>query len=165
MGKKFLKVILKTIIVILAYVVQIYVLNNITFFGVKADLCLVTVVIVVLTQSGYSQYVVAGICGIASDILFYDTVCKYLIIYIIVVSILDGLKKMYKQDSKLSIIIFTTVGVIASEILMLVFFIIENYELVNIIYFILNVLKQCVVNICLAFGIYLAFRICGKEGD
>lgn len=165
MIKKILRVVLKTIIVILAYVIQIYVLNNVTFFGVKGDLCLVTVVVIALTQGSYTKYIVASICGIVSDLLFYNTVGKYLIIYLIVVSILDGLKKMYKQDNKLSIIIFTTVGIITSEILMLLFYIIQNGELVNVIYFVLNVLKQCIVNICLAFGVYLAFRICGKEGE
>ena len=165
MVKKILKAVLKILIVVLAYLLQMYVVNNTMFFGVNGDLCLITIVLITLMEKNHVAYVAAIVCGIASDVLFSTTVCKYLIIYAIVVSVLIGLKKVYKQDSKLAIIVFSVAGIIISELLMFLFNLISTGEFINIFTFLLNILKQCIINICLAFVVYLLFRICSKEGE
>lgn len=165
MANKILRAVLKILIVFFAYLLQIYVVNNTTFFGVNGDLCLMAVVLITLMEKNHIAYITAVICGILSDVLFSTVVCKYLIIYVIVVSVLIGLKKMYKQDSKLSIIVFSIAGIITSEILMFLFNLMSTGEFVNIFTFFFNIFKQCIINICLAFVLYLAFRICGKEGE
>ena len=164
MAKKIFKVILKLLILILVYILQIYVINNTTFFGVNGDLCLMAVVLITLMDKNYVAYITAGVCGIISDILFSTTICKYLVIYILVVSILIGLKKMYKQDSKMAIIIFSVFGVVISELLMLVFNIVSGMGFVNIFTLILMIVKQCIINICFAFLLYLVLRLCIQEG-
>jgi len=165
MVKKILRTALKILIIILAYLLQIYIVNNVKFFGVNGDLCLMAVVLITLIERKHVAYIAAIICGVASDVLFSTVVCRYLSIYVIVVSILIGLKKMYKSDSKLAIIIFSVAGVIASEILMFLFNVVETGKFVNIFIFILNILKQCIINICFAFLIYMGLKICSKEGE
>lgn len=174
MANKILRTVLKILIVVFAYLLQIYVVNNTTFFGVNGDLCLMTVVLITLMEKNHIAYITAVICGVLSDVLFSSVVCKYLVIYVIVVSVLIGLKKMYKQDSKLSIIVFSVAGIVVSEILMLLFNLVSTGEFINVFTFILNInvftfifniVKQCIINICLAFVMYLAFRISGKEGE
>ena len=107
MTKKILKGMLWPALFLAVYILQIFVINNTNFFGVNGNLCLMAVVVVTLMYENSVAYIAAGICGITSDILFSNTLGKYVLIYIIVVSILIGLKKMYKQDSKTAIIIFS----------------------------------------------------------
>ena len=164
MVKRIYGIVLKVLIVVLVYLLQIYVINKITFFGVTGNLCLMAVVLITLMSNNKTAYVAAILCGIVSDVLFSSVVCKYLVIYVIVVSVLIGLKKMYKQDSKIAIIIFSVSGVVTSEIVMYIFNIFQKGEFVNIFTFILVILKECIINICLAFMVYLAFRLCRQEG-
>lgn len=164
MAKKIFNVVFKIIIFVFVYLLQIYVINNTMFFGVNGDLCLMAIVLTCLLEENHIAYVVAGLCGIASDILFSAVIGKYLVIYILVVSILIGLKKMYKQDSKLAIIVFSILAVVISEVLLGIFNLFAVGSVVNIFIFLLNIFKQSIINICLAFVIYLAFNLVEKEG-
>lgn len=164
MAKKIFNVIFKIIIFIFVYLLQIYVINNTMFFGVNGDLCLMAVVLIALLEKNYTAYIVAGVCGILSDVLFSTVVCKYLVIYIIVVSALIGVKKMYKQDSKLAIIVFSVLAVAISEIIIGIFNLFTVRSVVNIFVFLLNIFKQSIINVCLAFVIYLVFNLVKKEG-
>lgn len=163
MVKNTLKVLYKVIIVAMAYILQIYVINNNELFGVNGDLCLMAVAVITLLENNCVAYAVAGVCGIVSDILFSSIICKYVIIYLIVVSVLIGFKKMYKQDSKVSVIIFSAISVLVSEILNVIFNIIFNGNMVNIFAFVFMVIKECIINICLAFVVYLLYTIYKKE--
>lgn len=164
MAKKIFDVIFKIIIFIFVYLLQIYVINNTMFFGVNGDLCLMAVVLICLLEKNHTAYIVAGLCGIVSDILFSTVICKYLVIYLLVVSVLIGMKKMYKQDSKLAIIVFSVLAVIISEVVLGIFNLFTVGSVVNIFAFLLNILKQSITNVCLAFAIYLAFNLVKKEG-
>lgn len=164
MAKKTFNIIYKIIIFVIIYLLQMYVINNTMFFGVVGDLCLMAVVLITLLEKNYIAYITAGICGLASDILFSNVIGKYIVIYILVVSILIGLKKMYKQDSKLAIIVFSIVAIVVSEVIMYLFNLLTIGTAVNIFSFIFSILKQCIINICLAFGIYLALKLVKNEG-
>ena len=163
MAKKILKVWLKIAILIMVYILQIFVINNISFCGINGDLCLMAIAIIALQDKNIVAYITAGVCGIVSDILFSTTVCKYLTIYILVVSFLIGLKKVYKQDSKMAIIIFSVASVCISEILMYIFNVITKIEFVNLFWVIYAVIKECVINICLAFLLHIALKCCKQE--
>lgn len=164
MVRKFLKCILKIIIFIFVYLLQIYVVNNTTFFGVTGDLCLMAVVLTTLMESNTTSYITAAICGIASDLLFSPIIFKYTVIYIIITAVLIGFKKMYKQDSKMAVIIFSVSATAISEIMMIIFSIVLNWEFVNVFAYIFNVLKVSIINICLAYVEYLVFKPFIKEG-
>lgn len=159
MAKKILKGVSWPVLFVAVYILQIFVISNTTFFGVTGNLCLMAVVVITLMYENNVAYIAASICGITSDILFSSVLGKYVLIYVIVVAILIGLKKMYKQDSKMAIIIFSALGVIISEILMLAFNIMLGQGLVNIFSLIFTILKQCIVNVFLAFSMYLILRI------
>ena len=110
MVKRILKIFLEIVIVIITYLLQIYVVNNTLFFGVRGEVCLMLIATIALLGNNLRAYVYAIICGLLSDIIFSSGVAKYLVIYVIVVSVLIGLKKMYNQDSKAAIIIFAAIS-------------------------------------------------------
>lgn len=164
MVKRIFKYILKLVIFIFVYLLQIYVVNNTTFFGVTGDLCFMAVVINALIESKCNAYVTAILSGITSDLLFSSVILKYTVIYIITIAVLLEFKKMYKQDSKIAVIIFSVSATVISEIIMFVFNIVTTGEFVNIFVYILNVFKQCIINICLAYLLCLALKVCKQEG-
>ena len=164
MVKRILKCLLRLVTFLGLYLLQIYVVNNTTFFGVTADLCLMAVAITTLMERKITAYITAGLCGIASDLLFSPNSIKYIVIYLIVAAVLIELKKMYKPDSKVAIIIFSTAAIVISEIMMYIFMAITNGMFANMYIYIFNILKECVINICLAYVIYLLFRMSKQEG-
>lgn len=164
MAKKVLKELLKVVIIVLVYVLQLYVINNTTFFGIVGNLPLVLVALIVLTETNTKAYVIATICGMLSDMLFPETVCKYLVIYIFTVTLLIGMKKLYKQDSKLAIIIFSALATCIFEAFMVIFNVVTKLEFVNIFAFLFLVLKESILNVFFAFILYLMLRVCSKEG-
>lgn len=164
MVKKIFKSIIRIVVFIFVYIFQIYSINNVMFFGVTGDLCLMAVVLVTLLDKNYIAYITAIIFGILSDVIFSATIGRYLVIYIIVVSVLLGLRKMYKQDSKMAVIIFSIVAVSISEALMLLFNIVSGLGIVNIFYLILQLIKLYIINIFLAFVLYLVLKPCIQEG-
>ena len=162
MVKKIVKAVLKIILIIISYILQIYIFNSINFFGVNGDLCLSLVALVTLMDKKWVAYVTATVCGIMSDILFSNVICKYLLIYIIVVSVLVELKKIYKQDSKLAVIVFSTVAVGISELISFLFNVLITGQFINIFVFVLNIFKECLISVFLAFLLYLVFKLIRK---
>ncbi len=164
MVKKIFKWVLKIIIFILVYLLQIYVVNNTMFFGVNGDLCLMAVVLTSLMENGVISYITAGLCGVASDLLFSSHAMKYIVIYLIITAVLLELKRMYKQDSKIAIIIFSVAATVASEIIMLMYSTIGQGDFVNAFSYMFMIIKESIINICLAYVLYLAFKLCKQEG-
>ena len=156
MVKRILKIFLEIVIVIITYLLQIYVVNNTLFFGVRGDLCLMLIATIALLGNNLRAYVYAIICGLLSDIIFSSGVAKYLVIYVIVVSVLIGLKKMYNQDSKAAIIIFAAISVIIAEIIKYLFEMLSS-NVVNVFSFIMLVFKEGVINIFLAYILYVIY--------
>lgn len=163
MVKKILNWIIKIAIFILAYLLQIYVVNNTAFFGVNGDLCLMVVAVSTLLESNVSSYVTAVVYGITSDLLFSPHALKYLVIYLVITAILIELKKMYKSDSKIAVIIFSAAATVISEIIMYIFTVLLEGEFANIFVYLFNIFKQGVINICLAYVIYLVQKQCVQE--
>lgn len=163
MIKNIIKWIIKICIFVFVYLLQIYVINNASFFGTTGDLCLMAIVATSLLDNNLITYITAGICGLLSDLLFSVGGLKYIVIYIIVVAFLIELKKMYKQDSKLAIIIFSILATVISQVIMLVFAIIENLESVNVFSYIFMIVKEGLINICLSYFIYLVLKLVRQE--
>ena len=71
---------------------------------------------------------------------------------------------MYKKESKISIIIFSVSAIVISEMLQYVFNVFHTGTFVNVFTFILIILKQSIINVCLAYVLFLIFKLCKQEG-
>ena len=156
MVKKILNIVLKIAAICIAYVFQLYIFNNINFYGVKANLPLVLLALIsILIENKKEIYAYAVICGLLSDILFGSVVGEFFVINIFVVTILSSIKNTYKQDSKFSVIIFSTVATVVFEIVLVIFTLFAKKEVINIFVVIWAVFKKCIINIFFAYIIYL----------
>ena len=157
MLKKILSFLLLVIFTILIYVFQLYFFNNLTFWGVHADLPLVFLIVFALCEKTKAIYVFGVILGVISDILFYTSFGKYLLIYLIVCTILISFKNTYKQESKAAIAIFSVVGTITSVAILYIFNIFEKKEFLNLLFVLWQSIKLLFVNLFFCYIIYLVY--------
>lgn len=167
MTKKILKVILKIFVLFVIYLIQIFVLNNVTFFGVKANIPLMLLVIWSMTiDEKIEVYVYAVIIGILNDILFSSILGEYLLINILLTTIITNIKNTYKQDNKFSVIIFSVLSTVIFEIFVILFNVISKQELENVFLILFTIFKLSVINLFFAYVIYLIWTRCiNKLGD
>ena len=158
MTKKIINYVLKILLICLIYIFQLYVLNNVSFFGVKVNLPLMLIAVISLIYKKSEIYILSVVNGVLSDVLFSSVMGKYLIIYVIVATLLIGLKNTYKQDNKLSVVLFSFIATVICEVILLIFNLFEKSQMINIVIFVWRVFKESIFNIFFAYFIYLILR-------
>lgn len=152
--KKIINIVLKVILCIVIYVFQIYVFNKIDFFGVTASSILSLIVVVAMLKNVYVAGTIAFVFGCITDIIFGASILQNVVIYLLVVAVISSLKSIYKQDRKTALIILVLIAVVISQIVMFMYNI-QTIGFVNILSLILNIVKQSVIDIFLAYVIYI----------
>lgn len=152
--KKVLNVLLKIILCIVIYILQTYVFCKIDFFGVTANCILSLVVVISMLKSTVVSFSLSFILGVITDVIYDTTILQNVIIFLLVTSVISTLKSIYKQDRKTAIIILVTMAVTISELVLFVMNI-QTVGFVNIITLLLNIIKQSVINIFIAYVIYI----------
>lgn len=149
---KVFNIILKVVLCVLTYVLQLLVFNEVDFFGTSANIILSLIVVVAMLKSTYISILIGFSFGIISDILFNLHTLESIIIYILVILVITGLKNIYKQDRKTALIILVLISTCISCIVTLIY----NFTIqVKVISFLLNILKQSIINTFIAFVIYI----------
>lgn len=152
--KKVLNILLKIILCIVIYILQTYVFCKIDFFGVTANCILSLVVVISMLKSTVVSFSLSFTLGVITDIIYDTTILQNVIIFLLVTSVISTLKSIYKQDRKTAIIILVTMAVTISELVLFVMNI-QTVGFVNIITLLLNIIKQSVINIFIAYVIYI----------
>ena len=159
MVKRVVNILIFFIGIILTYIIQIYVLNSLNFFGVRANLILAEIVIVAMLIDKKKSIIFAVVMGIISDLIFQMSLGYDLIMYLIISMVVHRISDKYRKDNKAAIIYMTFVSVGIFEIMELISYMIENKEIVNIFAF----LKQTIILCLLSVGIsYVLYRIIDK---
>lgn len=152
--KKVLNILVKVILCIVIYILQTYVFCKIDFFGVTANCILSLIVVISMLKSSMYAFFASVIFGVITDVMYNASILQNVVIFLLVTSVISTLKSIYKQDRKTAIIILVTLAVLISEIVMLMYNI-QVIGFVNIFTFILNVIKQSIINIFIAYVIYI----------
>lgn len=152
--KKVLNVLLKIILCIVIYILQTYVFCKIDFFKVTANCILSLVVVISMLKSTVVSFSLSFTLGVITDVIYDTTILQNVIVFLLVTSVISTLKSIYKQDRKTAIIILVTMAVTISELVLFVMNI-QTVGFVNIITLLLNIIKQSVINIFIAYVIYM----------
>lgn len=158
MVKNIINVTLKVLVLIVVYVLQFYVFNINLFFGITANICLSYLMVITLLKDNKCIMIYALIMGIVTDIFLANTFFKYVLVYLVIVCIIIELKKIYRQGSKTSLIIYTLCGTLIYEIILLMFNIFAKGQFINIFTYISWVIKEGIINTALSFVLYLICR-------
>lgn len=148
--KKVYAVILLLLLIFLIYIVQIFVLNEIKLFGTIANLILVTIVMVALWYSLPVACVFSAILGIITDMVFYFSIGRCLVIYLVIAILINLMSKVYRKENNMVIMYVVTIGTIAFEILMAITSL-GHGAFPGIFEFVLMIVKAIVLNIGLAY--------------
>lgn len=142
--EKVLKVVFTIVLFVISLVIQLFLFNNMSLFGVKPNLLLISVIVVSLNTSIYSSTIYSFIIGIIMDLLFGSN-GVFTISYVAVGMLLGFVSEDYMKENYLSIIILTALSVTLFEVVQ--FF--ENMIISSMYVNLFILLKQIILGILL----------------
>lgn len=116
--KKVYAVFLLLLLLLIIFIVQVFVLNEIKLFGTVANLILVTVVMVSLWYSLKVACIYSVIVGLITDMLFYFSIGKCILIYLVIAVTISLISKLYRKENNVVIMYVICIGTIIFEIAM-----------------------------------------------
>ena len=109
--EKVLKIIFSTVIVVLSFVLQLLVIDNMNLFGVRPNLFLISIIVVCLNTDIYISTFFSFIIGVIVDMLF-GAGGLFTISYTIIGMLLGFVNEDYMKENLLSISILTGISTI-----------------------------------------------------
>lgn len=163
MLKNILKLVLNILTVIVLFVLQLYVFNNIYIFGARFNVVAVYIIIISMLCTLKVSLPINLVVGLLTDVVLNGGRLQYLLIFMIIAIVLESLKLLYKQDSSKSVAVYSAAGIIVLEIVSCVFSAIRTGITINIFSHMFFVLKALAINIPLAYVMYvIAIKINDK---
>ena len=140
--EKILKIIFSTILIVLSFLLQLFVIDNMSLFGVRPNLFLISIIVVSLNTDIYISTVFSFIIGVIVDMLF-GAGGLFTISYTIIGMILGFVNEDYMKENLLSISILTIISTTLFELIQYVKSMIVISKYISILLF----TKQLVLSI------------------
>jgi len=144
--KNIVKIFCTFVFFVISMVLQLFVFNNITLFGVKPNILLISIVVVSIYTNLYFSTVYAFVVGFISDLIF-GTNGMFTIIYTALGMILGFISDNYMKENALSAIIMTIFSVAIFEIIQYFRTMIKIKQYISIFYFIGELLVCILLNV------------------
>ncbi len=151
------------VIIILTFVIQIFISNNLEIFGVTPNLILVTVVIVSMWNNIIVNVIVASIMGIFADLIFHFDLGQSLVTYLVIALCISYISKKYRKESKAAIVYITIMATVIFTSFQFVYYIIDSSLIVNIFSIIKQIIIEILLNIAIAYVVYKIFEKSMKD--
>lgn len=161
--EKILNIIKIPVIIILTFVIQIFISNNLEIFGVTPNLILVTVVIVSMWNKIIVNVIVASIMGIFADLIFHFDLGQSLVTYLVIALCISYISKKYRKESKAAIVYITIMATVIFTAFQFVYYIIDSSLIVNIFSIIKQIIIEVLLNIAIAYVVYKIFEKSMKD--
>lgn len=118
--KRIYAVFLLILLIFSIYIIQIFALNEVKLFGTVANLILVSVIMVALWYSLPVACIFAGVLGFITDVVFYFSIGKCIIIYLVVAILINLTSKVYRKENNVVIMYVVTIGTVIFELAMVI---------------------------------------------
>lgn len=155
-----MKNVIKTIITILLFVIslllQLFVFDDITIFGFKPNMLLISVIIVGMYTNIYSTAIYSLLLGFVTDLLF-GVSGFYTIVYSILGVTIGYVSDSYMKDNIFSAIILTAGGITVLEVVQYIKTMVVATKYVGFIHFIGDLLVTVFLNIAIASVLAFVF--------
>ena len=161
--KKILSVIKIPIIIVLTFVFQIFIANNLEIFGVTPNLILVTVVIISMWNTLTVSLLVAGTMGIFADLIFKFELGESIISYLVIALCISYISGKYRKESKAAIIYITAMSTCIFTVFQILYYIIDTLAMINFFVLIKQIAVEILLNIAIAYIVYKIFEKSMKE--
>ncbi|MNP33535.1 rod shape-determining protein MreD [compost metagenome] len=154
MIRKLVAIISIIALVLIIFILQVYLIDSRTLFGVKPNLILVSIVAVSLWYGLYIGAFYSLIIGIIADSIFGNTFGLFTIGYSLTGSVIGFLNYNYRKENKISLIYVTILATAIFEVSEYISYIFVSNELLNIFYILKQIIVASLLNICIAYIIY-----------
>lgn len=155
--EKVLKIIFSTVIVILSFVLQLLVIDNMSLFGVRPNLFLISIIVVCLNTDIYISTFFSFIIGVIVDMLF-GAGGLFTISYTIIGMLLGFVNEDYMKENLLSISILTGISTILFELVQYIKSMIVISKYVSIFFFLKQLIISILLNVIIVVIICFIFR-------
>ena len=112
--KRVLKAFCAIILFIISLTIQLFIFNNMSLFGVKPNMLLISIIVVSLYTNLYSTTIYSFILGFIVDLIFGST-GMFTISYTAIGMLLGFINNNYIKENYFSIIILTILSVMLFE--------------------------------------------------
>lgn len=156
--KKIFKILKIPVIVILSFVIQIFIANNLEIFGVTPNILLVTVVIISMWSSLAISVIVASLIGVCAELIFNFTLGQSFVAYLVIAMCISYISRRYRKESKAAIVYITAIATCIFTIFQFIYYIIDHALILNIFAIIQQVIVEILLNISIAYILYKIFE-------
>lgn len=163
--KKFLTYLFIFLLVVCLYILQIFVIDGHSLFGLKPNLLLISVVTVSLWYGLYVGSIYSFIIGFITDLIF-GSYGQFTICYSIVGCIIGFLNYNYRKENKVALLYVTALATCIFEFSQYILFIFKTTSYISVIYLLKHIIIASLLNICIAYIIYgILYKITEKLDD
>ncbi len=165
---KVIKIIISIVLLVVSILLQLFVLNNMSLFGVRPNLFLISVIVISLNTNIYFSTVYSFILGLLVDILF-GAGGMFTVSYTSIGMLLGFINEDYMKENYLSIGIITILSVSLFEIMQYIQYMIKISEYISILFLFKQLFLSILLNVILVIIICFIFgkiiKIINKKQD
>lgn len=154
MLKKSLTYLYIIVLLLVVYLLQVFVIDTKTLFGVKPNLILITTIVVSLWFGMYTGTIYSFIIGFVTDLVFGNAYGLFTISYTVVGLIVGLMHENYRRDNKLSLVYVTLLATAIFEVIEYIQYVISFQVYANIFYLIKQIFISSVLNIIIVYIVY-----------
>lgn len=136
-------------IVVLCFILQIYVFNSLTFFGVRANIMLTLCVVLAIWFKPSISIPFVFFIGIVSDLIFTFSIGKYLIAYIVLTLVIIAVSSIYNKENKGATVLIVLIATIFAEYIFGIYSLVKFGILANLFSVTFVGIKGAVMNVIL----------------
>lgn len=133
---------------------QLFVFNDISIFGVKPNMLLISVILIGLNTNIYVSTIYSFILGIVVDLLFGCT-GMFTISYTIVGIILGYISDGYMNDGFLSLLLLSTLGIVVFEIVGYIESMISLSKFISLFFLLKQLIFSLILDVIILALIYM----------
>lgn len=153
MKKKILTFIYFLAILFLIYIVQLFVIDSKTLFGVKPNLILILCIVFCVWYGLYKGTIFSFIIGLLTDFIFgasgIFTIC-----YTVTALAVGLINNNYRKENRMSLVYITIIATTTFEVVEYISYAIMSQVYSNLFYLLKQIILSSILNIVIVYIIY-----------
>lgn len=148
--EKILKVIVTIFLFIISLAIQLFLFDNMSLFGVKPNMLLISIIVVSLYTNIYASTIYSFSLGFIVDLIFGGS-GMFTISYTIIGMLLGLISEDYMKENYLSTIVLTALSVIVFEVILYFDSMIISSSYISFFFLIKQLILSILLNVVLVF--------------
>lgn len=145
-----LKIIVTIVLFVISLLIQLFIFDNMSLFGVKPNMLLISIIVVSLYTNIYSSTIYSFILGIIVDLIF-GSLGMFTISYTAIGMLLGFVSDDYMKENYISTIILTTISVTLFELIQYFQSMIRLSSYISIFFLFKQLILSILLNVILVF--------------